>query len=312
MEGCKKKIETDSVHFLLTKTMTTLIHLPHEVQDNISNYLRPHRWTGNYHFVEVGGRELVMMRTMEIDPFSKAPGVASIKTIHRNLNTVPLWKNREWKTTIRNWRDKNMTYMRWRYQHGTLPDEMIKKGWEKKINKDYRHQNCYVETILGKTVGTGFVEVTKEYKVIWFEVSLIDLITGVRPLPHCFGNDVNARRQAENGSFRISIDFVPAPSLETLIPGNKRLEWLKECFRECVLGHWGEKIAKKMQPLQKPNFMKDFKEMMDIPSDYKISYTDLFRMFLKELMVCSRPVHEKEGYFKRSENIDDICLRETN
>ena len=44
--------------------MATLINLPHEVQDLISNYFR------------------------KIDPFSKAPGVASIKAVHSNLKAV--------------------------------------------------------------------------------------------------------------------------------------------------------------------------------------------------------------------------------
>ena len=93
--------------------------------------------------------------------------------------------------------------------------------------------------MVGTTMGTGFVEVPKEYKVIWFEVSLHDLVTGVRPLPHCFGNDGNADHQADNGTYRLSSRFVPAPTLETLIPRNKRREWLIECFMECVLVHWG-------------------------------------------------------------------------
>ena len=68
--------------------------------------------------------------------------------------------------------------MRWKYRYGTLPDKMIELGWEKKINNDYRHQGCYVETMYGTTIGTGFVEIPKEYKVIWFGVSLLDLVAG--------------------------------------------------------------------------------------------------------------------------------------
>ena len=264
--------------------MATLINLPHEVQDLISNYFR------------------------KIDPFSKAPGVASIKAVHTNFKAVPLWKNHEWKEHIRQWRDENLTKLRWKYQYGTLPDKMIKNGWVSKINNQYRSQNCFVETMVGTILGTGFIPVPKEYKVIWFTVSLNDLVTGVRPLPHCFGNDGSFHHQADNGSLQIdaSIDFVPAPTLETLIPVDERLNWLKECFRECVLEHWGKKIAKKMA--RDPNFMKDFKEMMDIPSDYKFSYTDLFRMFLRELNVRPCDVREKEGYFKRSMSIRQLCL----
>jgi len=262
--------------------MATLINLPHEVQNNISNYLR------------------------KGDPFSKAPSVASIKAVHHNFKAVPLWKKHEWVERIRQWRDENLTKLRWKYQHGTLPDGMIKKGWESKINKEYRSQNCFVETMVGTTLETGFVEVPKEYKVIWFTVSLYDLVTGVRPLPHCFGNDGSFHHQADNGSLQIdaSIDFVPAPTLETLVPVDKRLNWLKECFRECVLEHWG----KGGKGERRPNFMKYFKEKMDIPSDYKLSYTDLFRMFLRELNVRPCDVREKEGYFKRSMSIRQLCL----
>ena len=276
--------------------MATLITLPHELQHHISNYLRPHACTGK-NDAEV-----------KIDPIAKAQDVASIKAVHSNLKAVPLWKNHEWVERIRRWRDENLTKLRWKYQYGTLPDKMIKNGWGSKINNQYRSQNCFVETMVGTTLGTGFVEVPKEYKVIWFSVSLLDLVTGVRPLPHCFGNDGSFHHQADNGSLQIdaSIDFVPAPTLETLIPVDERLNWLKECFRECVLEHWGKKIAKKMA--RDPNFMKDFKEMMDLPSDYKFSYTDLFRMFLKELGVRSCQVREKEGYFKRSMSIRQLCL----
>ena len=276
--------------------MATLINLPHELQHHISNYLRPHACTGEN------------VAEVKIDPIAKAQDVASIKAVHSNLKAVPLWKKGEWKERIRQWRDENLTKLRWKYQYGTLPDKMIKNGWVSKINNQYRSQNCFVETMVGTTLGTGFVEVPKEYKVIWFTVSLLDLVTGVRPLPHCFGNDGSFHHQADNGYLQIdaSIDFVPAPTLETLIPVDERLNWLKECFRECVLEHWGEKIAKKMQ--RKPNFMKDFKEMMELPSDYKFSYTDLFRMFLKELGVRSCQVREKEGYFKRSMSIRQLCL----
>ena len=263
--------------------MATLINLPHEVQDLISNYFR------------------------KIDPFSKALGVASIKAVHRNFKEVPLWKNHEWKERIRKWRDENLTKLRWKYQHGTLPDGMIKMGWESKINNKYRSQNCFVETMVGTTLETGFVEVPKEYKVIWFTVSLHDLVTGVRPLPHCFGNDGSFHRQADNGSLLLDasqINFVPAPTLETLVPVDKRLNWLKECFRECVLEHWG----KGGQGEREPNFMKYFKEKMDIPSDYKLLYTDLFRMFLRELNVRPCDVREKEGYFQRSMSIRQLCL----
>ena len=280
--------------------MATLTTLPHELQHHISNYLRPHACTGEN------------VAEVKIDPIAKARDVASIKAVHSNLKAVPLWKNHEWIEHIRQWRDENLTKLRWKYQYGTLPDKMIKNGWVSKINNQYRSQNCFVETMVGTTMETGFVEVPKEYKVIWFTVSLHDLVTGVRPLPHCFGNDGSFHHQADNGSLQIdaSIDFVPAPTLETLIPVDERLNWLKECFRECVLEHWGEKMRKKRPWFAppKPNFMKEFKEKMDIPSNYKFSYTDLFRMFLRELNVRPCDVREKEGYFKRSMSIRQLCL----
>ena len=274
--------------------MATLIGLPHELQRHITNYLRPHACTGEN------------VAEVKIDPIAKAQDVASIKAVHSNLKAVPLWKNHEWKERIRKWRDENLTKLRWKYQYGTLPDEMIKNGWVSKINNQYRSQNCFVKTMVGTILGTGSVEVPKEYKVIWFTVSLLDLVTGVRPLPHCFGNDGSFHHQADNGSLQIdaSIDFVPAPTLETLIPVDERLNWLKECFRECVLEHWG----KGGQGEREPNFMKYFKEKMDIPSDYKLSYADLFRMFLRELNVRPCDVREKEGYFKRSMSIRQLCL----
>ena len=283
--------------------MATLIGLPHELQDLISNFLRNHK--------QIDGGNAPDHPPSKIDPFSKAPGVASIKAVHSNLKAVPLWKNGEWTARIRQWRDENLTKLRWKYQYGILPDKMIKNGWESKINKEYRSQNCFVETVVGTTMGTGFVEVPKEYKVIWFVVSLHDLVTGVRPLPHCFGNDGNAHHQADNGTYQLSSRFVPAPTLETLVPVDKRLNWLIECFMECVLEHWGEKMVEKKRG-EKPDFIKEFKNMMDLPSDYELSQTYLFRMFLRELLVRSEQVHEKEGYFRRSQNIDDLCRHNIN
>jgi len=287
--------------------MATLIGLPHELQNTISNFLRHYKWTGNITQDEIATSKIIP------DPFSKAPDVASIKAVHRNFKAVPLWKNHEWRERIRQWRDENLTKQRWKYQHGVLPVAMIKQGWERKINNDYRHQHCYVETIVGTTIETGFVDAVKEYKVIWFEVSLLDLITGVRPLPHCFGSDGGNDYRADNGILQLEGDLVPAPSLETLIPVDERLNWLIECFMDCVLVHWGKKMVEKKRGAgEKPNFIKEFKNMMDLPSDYELSQTDLFRMFLEELHVRSEQVHEKEGYFKRSQNIEDLCRQEIN
>ena len=275
--------------------MTQFANIPTDIHRHIADFLRPRKCTEDHVADEV-----------KVDPFSKAKDVATIKCIHRNFRDVLLWKNHAWKERIRQWCDEHLTKMRWVYKYGTLPEKMIKNGWVSKINNQYRSQNCFVETMVGTTMGTGFVEVPKEYKVIWFTVSLHDLVTGVRPLPHCFGNDGSFHHQADNGSLQIdaSIDFVPAPTLETLVPVDERLNWLKECFRECVLEHWG----KGGQGEREPNFMKEFKEKMDIPSDYKLSYTDLFRMFLRELNVRPCDVREKEGYFKRSMSIRQLCL----
>ena len=271
--------------------MATFINLPHEVQDLISNYFR------------------------KTDPFSKVPNVATIKALHPNLNKVPLWKNLVWEEHILQWRDENLTKLRWKYQYGTLPNKMIEKGWENKINKQYWSQNCFVKTMVGTTLGTGFVKVPKEYKVIWFEVSLLDLITGVRPLPSCFGRDGNDDWRVDGGTLQFEAatpdNWIPAPTLETLIPRNKRREWLIECFMECVLVHWGEKIVEKKRG-EKPNFIKEFKNMMDLPSGYELSQTYLFRMFLRKLQVRGEAVHEKEGYLKRSQNIDDLCRHNIN
>jgi len=197
-----------------------------------------------------------------------------------------------------------------------LPYKMIKKGWESKINKQYRSQNCFVEAMFGKGVGTGFVEIPKEYKIVWFKVSLLDLVTGIRPLPSCFGRDGEDDWRADVGLLQLTAqkdDWIPAPTLDTLIPINKRREWLIECFMECVLTHWGGKMVEKNGGAGKnPDFIKEFKNMMDLPPDYELSQTYLFQMFLRELQVRSEQVHEKEGYFKRSQNIYDLCRQDIN
>ena len=276
--------------------MATLITLPHEIQSRIAHFLRP----------------------PHSNPFEKSPEIARFKGVHSNLKKVLLWNNLEWKGRIREWRDKNLTKMRWKYRYGTLPDKMIELGWENKINNDYRHQDCYVQAMYGTTIGTGFVEVTKEYKVIWFEVSLLDLVTGVRSLPHCFGSDGSNHYRAAGGNYQLTMPgqstiLVPAPSLETLIPVDKRREWLEECFMECVLLHWVGKIVEKNGAASRNSaFMKGFKKIMHLPVDYKFSQTDLFKMFLRELNVGAHLVHEKQGYFKRSQNIDQLCQKPIN
>ena len=142
--------------------MTILLeNLPHDIQNYISNMLRPKESIG----------ENPNPKEMKVDPFAKAPDIANMKTLHRNFNKVPLWKNYEWVEHIRKWCDEHLTTMRWKYQYGTLPDEMIKLGWEDKINNKYRCQDCYVETTKMEGQGENYGKI-KEFKVIWFTVNL--------------------------------------------------------------------------------------------------------------------------------------------
>ena len=245
-----------------------LENFPHDIHNHISDMLRPKEWAH-------------AESKMKINPFAKAPDIATIITLHRNFNKVPLWKNFEWSERIRKWSDENLTKMRWKYGFGQLGDEMIKKGWESKINNDYRHQGCYVETTLMEGIGPYYGQL-KEIKIIWFEVSLKNLITGDRPLPHCFGNDGRADMRENGAKFEFTHKFVPAPSLLTRLPKSKRYDWLIECFKECVLDYWGEKIGG-----ESSDFMKEFKKMMGLPSEYELSNAQLFKKFLEELQVQS-------------------------
>lgn len=292
--------------------MTTFINLPHEVQTHISNFLRPHNWTRG-HVDDLPTNPPLN----KINPLSKARDVAHIKAVHPNLQTVPLWKNTEWKERIRKWRDEHLTTMTWKYKYGTLHDEMIKMGWEKKINNDYRRQNCYVETTLMEGMGANYGKI-KEFKVIWFEVCLLDLIVGTRPLPHCFGNDGNNIRRANNGNFNIT-NFIPPPTLKTTIPKDKRREWLIESFMDCILVYYGKKIVEKnrgkiVEKNSAPNFMKEFKKIMDLPSDYELSQTQLFRMFLKELKVAKKTCYCPSFTCCANcpDNIDKLCEQKIN
>ena len=283
--------------------MTQFANMPTDIHRHITNFLRPHKCTeGN------------VSDEVKVAPFSKAKDVATIKCIHRNFQDVLLWKSHAWKERIRQWRDEHLTKMRWVYQYGTLPEKMIQKDWESKINHIYRHQGCYVKTMIGTSVGTGFSEVEQEYKVILFEVSLRDLITGIRPLPHCFGSIPR-----ENGMYKgefVSKHFIPAPSLKTMVPKYERRKWLLQCFTECILNHWGEKIVEKNGGSgEKLDFMKEFKKIMELPSDYELTQGHLFRMFLEELQVrpdYSDPDRRDAGdgigsHGKLTENIDQLC-----
>jgi len=266
--------------------MATLIDLPETVQSHISNFLRP-RWR---------------LGPTTFSGIFQAPDVASIKAVHPNLGAVPLWKKNEWKKRIREWGSENLTKMRYKYQYGTLPDQMIKKGWEEKINTTYRHQNCYVE-----------------HKFIYFEVSLKDLISGIHPLPSAFGRDSQQEDDlADLGSLQLSVnggyvhEMVPAPTLNTMIPKNKRREWLIKCFIECVLEHYTKKMAVQAADKQ-PDFMKEFKKIMDLPFDYPFTQTNLFKIFLIELNVYSGTVYSHEAHsFDMADNINDLCSKELN
>ena len=294
--------------------MATLINLPNDVQGHISNFLRPQRWTAQSAADLPAG---VSPPSNQMNPFVKSPEVAKIQMIHRNLKTVSLWKMFEWKKRIQEWRDKNLTLKQWEYQYGTLPNQMIEKGWESKINNIYRHQGCYVKTESG-ALETGFNEMAREHKIIYFEVSLFDLITGIRPLPSAFGR---APRSEENlaaaGSLYIRMPsemMVPEPTLETMIPKDKRREWLIECFMDCVLTHYIKKIIeKKGSAGEKPDFMKDFKEMMGLAPNYSLTETDLFKMFLRELQVRSGGMYAHDMHqYQRADSIDDLCFKELN
>lgn len=287
--------------------MTQFANIPTDIHRYIADFLRPHKCTeGN------------VSDEVKVTPFSKAKDVATIKCIHRNFRDVLLWKNHAWKERIRQWREENWTTMRWVYQYGTLPEKMIQKDWESKINHIYRHQGCYVKTMIGTSVGTGFSEEECEYKVILFEVSLRDLITGIRPLPHCFGYNPSFNdRASQNGNLLLHHkDFVPKPSLKTMIPKYDRRKWLLQCFTECILNHWGEKIVEKNGGSgEKLDFMKEFKKIMELPSDHELTQGLLFRMFLKELQVradySNTPTRALgggiDGHGKLTESIDQLC-----
>ena len=288
--------------------MTQFANIPTDIHRHIADFLRPRKCTEDHVADEV-----------KVDPFSKAKDVATIKCIHRNFQDVLLWKNHAWEEHIWRWCDEHLKKMRWVYQYGTLSEKMIQKDWESKINHIYRHQGCYVKPMIGTSVGTGFSEVECEYKVILFEVSLRDLITGIRPLPHCFGNDGRDAADGDGLQMRITTNcemMVPEPSLKAMIPKYERRKWLLQCFTECILNHWGEKIVEKNGGSgEKLDFMKEFKKIMELPSDYELTQQQLFRMFLKELRVradYSDPDRRDAGggigsHGKLTENIDQLC-----
>lgn len=261
--------------------MAALIHLPEELQRHISDFLRPHRFMGG---VGGGGGEL------KIDPMATAMDVANIKAVHRNFKDVQLWKKAKWVERICKWRDDHLTVMRWEYQFGVLPDKMIKAGWVRKINEDYRHQNCFVKS--------GVLN------IIWFEVCVGDLIGGIRPLPSCFGKADDSIDQASRGSLQATIGngvMVDEPTMDTLIPKKMRRALLRKCFKECILDYYPNK-----------DFIKGFKKTMDLPSGHCLTVDDLYRMFLKTLGVHRGYMNydSRTRETAESESIDEICRGE--
>ena len=74
------------------------------------------------------------------------------------------------------------------------------------------------------------------------------------------------------------------------------------------MDHWRKIIIEKNGGTgAKLDFMKEFKKLMDLPSDYELTQTQLFRMFLKELQVRADypDAHRRGG--KLTENIDQLC-----
>ena len=258
----------------MVPSSTYFINLPEDIHRYIANFLRPRRWTQ--------GNTGVYPPADKIDPFRPSPDIANIQISHPNLMTIPLWKQFEWKEHIRKWRCEILTKMIYEYPYRTLSDKMIEMGWAKRINKLWRHQNCYVK-----------------YNIIWCKVSLADLIPGSHPLPSVLGRSEDSeKRLATVGSLQLTVgphncEMVPAPTLKMMIPKYKRRKWLIECFMACVLQHWGYKIVDWHREnvlgtgVQK-NFMKTFNKIMGIPSNYNLSQTELFKMFLTELKVRAK------------------------
>ena len=92
-----------------------------------------------------------------------------------------------------------------------------------------------------------------------------------------------------------------------------------ECFRECILEHWGKiilgilgiagRLVLDGSKGERFEFMKEFKKIMGLPSDYDLYETQLFRMFLKELGVrdCYSDAYVAPFGRRRSEGVDELC-----
>jgi hypothetical protein len=268
--------------------MVTLINLPHEIQDHIANMLRPHK------------SGVCSVGDFLDTHFLKALDIAHIKTTHRNFKTVRLWKNLEWKQLIHKYKTGRFIKMNWEYKYGILPDTMIKKGWEDKINNIYGHQGCYVKTVTKKSS-------YELNKIIYFKINHLNLISGIHPLPSCFGQDTS-----HNDLYQGSVEALPAgrssrvaaPSLMTLIPKMERRTWLIKCFEDCVVMHYTKNGTL--------NFMTEFNKKMNLPSCYSFPLTYIFKMFLKELRVHSTYVgytNSAANSVGTSENIREVCRK---
>jgi len=273
--------------------MATLINLPEDVHAHIANFLR------NPENAKT--------------PFVKAPQVSNMQRIHRNLGAVQLWKNFKWKKLIRTLCEKYVYKTIAQYIYGTLSPRMIRAGWKVRINKFHGHQKICVKSVLMEGTGPENLGKIKLVEAIYCGVTLYDLIIGFHPLsPALDDNGDNDMYEASQGTLmletRLNSTFknhmVKKPSAMTLIPQDKRRKWLLECFEAHVVNKFNHKTG---------CFMKEFKKRMGLPPNYSLSQTDLFKMFLRELGVCSRRYYCRDTRsYKSSEDIDDLCRQEIN
>ena len=273
--------------------MATLINLPEDVHALIANFLRNPDNVKN--------------------PFVKAPQIAEIQKIHRNLGTVPLWKNFKWKELIRILCDKKLYKTIAQYIYGTLSPRMIKKGWKVRINNFHSHQKICVKSVLMEGTSPENLGKIKQVEAIYCGVTLHDLIIGFHPLSSALDADNNNDMyEASQGTLQLEMrlnstfknHMVKKPSAMTLIPQDKRRKWLLECFEAHVVNKFNPKTG---------CFMKEFKKEMGLLPNYPLSQTELFKMFLRELGVCSRRYYCRDTRsYKSSEDIEDLCRQEIN
>lgn len=238
----------------------TLVHLPHDVQNEISIYLRPHAR----------------------DPMMAAPDLAALKATHRNFKNLLIWRKTVWKKRILKWiREKT-----WRRQYpwGIINDAEAAKGFTcKYINDTWRGRGVRVEMIEGMG------------RVVSFSVSFNNLVTGVRPLPSCFGR--RAPRDGENREYFMSDsgELVPVPTYDVALPAWRRKKWLWEVFRDCMETCFAWDI-------------KQFKKDMQLPPNYDLSRAAVFKMFLEEIGVSARAHRgRRTAGSELVQGIDQIC-----